>query len=286
MIEVNPLRSGQIGPVRTMDHGVYSAEAIAPTGEKIYMAMESLESFDREKWNRYRNMAILLTQGGECNYTIGSLTEIGSHLNDDTVLNKFLASHTFPDFWTSDSKRFEQLRDKLRDRKIALGSQKAEELKVVHHASCGMNVEKQTHVVYVSKVPITSRVNFVAQSKSFDFGSTVEKYGDLIMSVGVTIQDVVENRGIFRNPLSIVDGGYGSLAMMLHSFTCMVVKEAFPEVTTFKVRPLKKMGELFLNSLPKHLVTVNGIPGDQYNKGFDHEQAVLVPVEVLANLHT
>lgn len=150
-----------------------------------------------------------------------------------------------------------------------------------------MNVEKQTHVVYVSKVPVASRVNFLTQSQSFDFGSTVEMYGNLVMSVGVTIRDVVENRGIFRNPLSIIEGGHGSLAMMLHSFTCLVVKDVFPEVTTFKVRPLKKMGQIFLNSLPRHLVTVNGIQGDLYDKGFDHEQDVLVSVEVLASLtHT
>lgn len=287
MLDINSLRAGQIGSIQSIGNGVYTTDGIAPTGEKIYFVMESLESSDREKWDRYRNLAILLAQGAMHDCTIGSISEIGARLDDEAALNEFLATRKFPDFWTSDQKRFEQLLGKLRDRKIALGSPKAEELKVIHHASNGMNVEKQTHVAYVSKVPVADRVNFVSQTKSFDFGRTVEMYGDLIMSVGVTIKDVVENRGIFRNPLSIIDGGYGSLAMMLHSFTCLVVKEAFPEVTTFKVRPLKKMGDLFLNSLPKHLVTVNNIRGDLYDKGFDHEQDVLVSVEVLASLtHT
>jgi hypothetical protein len=53
----------------------------------------------------------------------------------------------------------------------------------------------------------------------------------------------------------------------------------------FKVRSLRKMGKLFLNSLPKDQVTVNGIPGHEYDKGFECEQDVRVPVEVLANLH-
>ena len=45
------------------------------------------------------------------------------------------------------------------------------------------------------------------------------------------------------------------------------------------------MGELFLNSLPKDQITVNGIRGDLYDKGFEHEQDVQVPVKVLASLH-
>jgi hypothetical protein len=122
-------------------------------------------------------------------------------------------------------------------------------------------------------------------AKSKGFSRYVDKYGDLIMSVGVTISDVVENRGIFRNPLSVIEGGYAGIAMMTHSFTCMAVENNWPEVKTFRVRPLKKMGELFLNSLPKDKVTVNGIHGDMYDKGFEREQDVRVPVEVLASLH-
>lgn len=61
------------------------------------------------------------------------------------------------------------------------------------------------------------------------------------------------------NPLCVVEGGYAGIAMMAHSFTCMAIENNWPEVTTFKVRPLKKMAEIFINSLPKDKVTVNGI---------------------------
>ena len=73
----------------------------------------------------------------------------------------------------------------------------------------------------------------------------------------------------------------GSILILHH----MVVEDNCPEVEMFRVRPLKKMGELFMNSLPKNRVTVNGIRGDVCDKGFEHEQDVRVPVEVLASLH-
>ncbi len=82
-----------------------------------------------------------------------------------------------------------------------------------------------------------------------------------------------------------VEGGYGGIAMMVHSFTCMAVQEYHPEVKIFKVRPLKKMGEIFLNALPKDKITVEGIQGDAYTGGFEQEKKVLVPVEILADLH-
>lgn len=281
--QFNTLRAGQIGPIEMICEGVYTAEAIAPAGEKMYFAMESIENFDKNKWDKYRNMAPLLVYGGCCDITIGRLTELGSRINDEIVLKEFLATRNLPDFWTSDQQRFEQLCGNLRERKIVDESPKAKELLTIPHASNGMNVEKQTHVVYVSKSPVTGRVKFAAQSQGFS--GCVDKYGDLIMSVGVTLSDVVENRGIFRNPLSVVEGGYGAISMMTHSFTCLVVEENYPEVKIFKVRPLKKMGELFLNSLPKDRITINGIRGDVYDKGFEQEQNVCIPVEVLASLH-
>lgn len=277
------LSPGQIGPVKAVCEGVFSAEAVAPTGEKVYFGIESLERFDREKWDCYRNTSILLVLGGLCDFTIGSFAEIGSHLHDEQALKAFLATRKMPDFWTSNPQKFEELCRKVRTRKIALGTPRGIELSVIPQASYGMKIETQTHIAYASKIPVTGRINLRTQYSHYQ--DIAEMYGDLIMSVGVKITDVVENRGIFRNPLSIVEGGFGSLAIMMHRFTCLVVKDNFPAVTTFEVRPLTKMGELFFNALPKHLITINGIQGDLYEGGFEKEKSVQVPVAVLASLH-
>ncbi|MBA3238225.1 MAG: hypothetical protein H0T62_07770 [Parachlamydiaceae bacterium] len=280
----NSLCPGQIGPIEPMGNGLYTANAIAPTGEKMYMGMESLENDDKNKWEYYKNSASFLVWGGICDMTIGSLAELGSRINDEISLKEFLLIQTNPKYWTSDQQKFEQLIAKLQERQIFVDSTKAKELSTIPYASNGINVSSQTHMVYVSKSPIIGRIQFDSHSKK-GFSGYLEKYDDLVLTVGVTISDIVENRGIFRNPWSVVEGGFGAISMMTHCFTCMVVEHNYPGVETFKVRPFKKMGELFMNSLPKDQTTVNGIPGDLYDRGFEYEQDVRVPVKVLANLH-
>ncbi len=277
---------GQIGPIKQVDDGVYMAEAIAPTGEKMYVAMEPLGE-DKLKWISYKIKASFLVNGGDFFKEIGSLVNLGSRINNEIILKEFLALYAHSDFWTGDTTRFEKLRIKLQERNIIAGSPKAKELLMIPHASNGLDVSLQTHMVYVSKSPITGRVHFTpsATCHPFSFGAYADQYEDLIMSVGVTIENVVENRGIFRNPLSVIDGGYGGIAMMIHSFTCMVVQDYYPFIETFKVRPLKKMGEIFFHSLPKEKITINGIFGDSYTDGFEQEHEFLVPVKVLASLY-
>lgn len=280
---VNALEPGKIGPVTRVCSTVFTAEGIAPSGEPIYFALETIENSDKTKWEAYKNSASNLVNGSCCDITFGSLVEIGSRASSRPELMEFLSTRHLPKYWSTDKSKFEQLLDKLKERHIVVESSKAKELETIPHASSGINLSKQTHIAYISKSPVTDRIHF--ESIATWYSGYVDKYSDLVMTVGVTISDVVENRGIFRNPLSVVEGGYSALSMMIHSFTCMVVEENWPSVETFRVRPLKKMGELFLNSLPKNQITVNGIPGDEYDGGFEYEQDVRVSVRVLADLH-
>ncbi|MBA2367747.1 MAG: hypothetical protein H0V82_01835 [Candidatus Protochlamydia sp.] len=279
----NNLSRGQIGPIKEIGSGLYTAEAIAPTGEQMYFAMEPIEDSDSKKWDIYRNTAASLIHGERGDSTIGSLTQLGSRINDENELNSFLLSCSYPEYWTSEKSLFKQLKENLLERKIVVDSPKAKELSMIPYASNGINVSKQTHIVYASKKPVLGRAVFKSPLKGF--GRYSDCYGSLIMCVGVTTSDIVENRGIFKNPLSVVEGGFGGISMMAHSFTCMAVENFFPLVTTFRVRPLKKMGEIFLASLPKDQVTVEGIRGDNYTGGFEFEKDVRVPVKVLASLH-
>lgn len=296
IIDWTDLKAGEIGPI-TMVDGIYTAIAIAPTGEQMYLAMEPFDA-DKFKWQRYKTAAQLLAQGGEfARYeTIGSLTRLGDHISRGGELKDCTANLQFPGFWTSDAERSGKLVSNLLKQKIVTGSSKAKELSTIPHASDGINLNEQTHMVYVSKSPITGRFKTTSyeQSKNLinnGFGAYVDSFGDIVMSVGVNIMEehqLVENRGIFRNPLSIIEGGYGGISMMLHSFTCMVAREHYPSIEQFLVRPLKRMGEIFVGSIPKKLLpqmTINGIPGDQYNEGFEQEKTVMAPVKILADLH-
>jgi hypothetical protein len=65
----------------------------------------------------------------------------------------------------------------------------------------------------------------------------------------------------------------------------MVSQKYFPLVSVFKVRPLKEMGELFFNSLPKEEIVVEGMRGNSYDGGFEYEKEIQAPIDILANLH-
>ncbi len=39
------LTTGQIGPIKQVNDGVYTAAALAPTGEQMYFAMESIREW-------------------------------------------------------------------------------------------------------------------------------------------------------------------------------------------------------------------------------------------------
>lgn len=281
------LSPGQIGQIEITPDGVFTAEGVAPTGERIYFAMEPLAD-DRKKWERYKDEVECIVKGGYPGCYIGSLLEIAARVNDEAALKGYLATQPLSDYWTSNQSKFEDLCAKLRERPMAAGSSKAKELSTIPHASDGLNVRQQTHMVYISKSPITGRFDNTRYAHyPRDFGGYMGCYGNLIMCVGSNIyqEGVVENRGIFRNPLSVVEGGYGGLAMMIHSFTCLTVEQIRPDVKSFRVRPLKKMGDIFMSSLPKEEIMVNGIRGDKYDKGFEYEQDVRVSLEILANLH-
>jgi hypothetical protein len=277
------LKPGQIGPIAEISSGLRIASAVASTGEKVYFAMESIEDSDKRKWTFYRQATAFLIHGGDDGRSVGSLLELADCDGNEHKEKEFLSRFPDSSFWSDNKQMFEQLKRQLRERKISSNTPKGKALLTLPQASNGMNVHSQTHVVYASKNPITCRAHFSSSQRNF--GKFVDRYSDLIMCVGVTISNIVENRGIFRNPLSIIDGGYGGIAMMMHSFTCMASKQSNPEIATFRVRPLKAMGELFMCSLSKEEITIDGIRGDQYAGGFESERDVRVPVDILANLH-
>lgn len=263
--------------------GVHHKSMITPSNDRIYFAMEKLEDHDKNKWIIYRNQANMLINGGCCDYNIGSLIDLATHIQSD--IDGFLASVPDSNFWLNPSVESESsIFNKLR--KSDITSKKAE-LMTIPQASYGMNIDTQTHIVYASKSPIIGRIRFNSKSKGFQ--KYMENYGDVIMSVGVTIgPHTVENRGIFRNPLSIIDGGYTGISMMMHKFTCMMVRELYPEISIFRVRPLKKMGEIFIYSLRKlesrENITVNNIHIDNYMGDSKSEIEILIPIDAMTDI--
>lgn len=274
------LSPGQIGPLTLVSDGVFCAEAIAPTGETMYLAIETLDYERRIAWKAYRNAANLMIRGAGG----GRLIEIASKVNDLEELNTFLNTQKNSQFWTSDNEIFDNLCRNLKKRPISQDDSRG--ISTIFIATA-IDINNQTHMVYASKTPITGHRRFTCTESTHTerFRNYVNDFGNIIMSVGVEINreyPVVENRGIFRNPLSIVEGGYGGISMMLHSFTCMAVKEVNPAVSRFYVRPKPKMEEIFLKAISEDKLQIVRVNEFGMEVG---EPDLSVGVDVLANLH-
>lgn len=158
---------------------------------------------------------------------------------------------------------------------------KYHELISITHASSGMNVRKQSHVVYATKTPVIEKFQD-RHSKKFGFPRFYEKYQDIIMSVGVNINvedGTVENRGIFRNPLSIIWNDYRGIAMLLHDFTCQTICQFFQSVHTFYVRPMQKMAAIMFNTLDKSKLTIDYEKALDFKKDFCCERVFSMPIQ-------
>ena len=59
------------------------------------------------------------------------------------------------------------------------------------------------------------------------------------------------NRGIFKNPLHIIDGEYKGLAMLLHGFSTTVIQMIFPEKECMEVSPIASMQYILYHTLPR-----------------------------------
>lgn len=238
----------------------------------IYLTMEPMHS----RWEVYVNSAnTLLSGGNDFIGTWGGILDLYKH----TTINDFLATRTYPSFWTEDTKLFEHILTQIRKCDFEKTSNKYKELLSITHASSGMNVRSQTHVVYASKCPVTIPFHLRESHKPRGFAHYYDLYQDIIMSVGVTInEEVVENRGIFRNPLSIISNDHRGIAMFLHTFTCRMVHQYFPQVSIFSVRPMEKMAQILFTTLPKGNLTIDGKKADDYDGDFICERRFMIPI--------
>ncbi len=77
-------------------------------------------------------------------------------------------------------------------------------------------------------------------------------YGDVLMCVGSQFghgKSWYSNRGIFRNPYSVIKNDYKGIAMVLHEFSGAVAKKFFPERTEMIVKPIASMQLIICETL-------------------------------------
>ena len=86
------------------------------------------------------------------------------------------------------------------------------------------------------------------------------RYRDILMCVGSQFSSnrkSFENRGIFRNPYSMIQKDYLGISMLVHGFTGAVVQKFFPERKEMVVRPIPSMQLIIFENLEPDDYTVN-----------------------------
>ncbi|WP_420420809.1 hypothetical protein [Simkania sp.] len=282
-----------IGNVTQVSEGVYTAEGTTANGEKIYFGIEQLD-FDTLYWEEYQKACKRLYDNSR-----GLLNYLGLYLNDDSKLaeikkdkkNYGLESHEFKEFV-----------QKMKQREVYKGGRRWETLQNTSGGaeSFKLMLKRGNFVAYVSKLPIKGRADFPESLEEYPWKlkEIYETCGDTLMTVGVRNIDVkpmFENRGIFRNPLSLIEGGYPNLSMQLHAFVGKAFKthinsnlgvNAKMYMTVF---PLKQMESILLKTVGRSRVSIDhDLPPELYleesSKRASGEKQLLISLDELASL--
>lgn len=285
-------KSVTIGPVSEVSPGVYTAEGKTEKGENIYFGMELIDNASREIWRDYSNAAYILSK---------FLQKIVSSLDDESKLKNLQQR---ADSGLSEEE-FKDLKIQFRKRGLHPQGRLAEAISDIPGGIDGFMIEPNmrgpfapaTYVAYISKTPITGPLALPkTESKKSNFKTFKEKYTNILMSVGVRLDSnkpLFENRGIFRNPCSVIEGGYSNISTQLHAFTGKVMKEYINqtlgdnEKLYMSVSPINNMKELLVEKIGlERIKTKEDIPEElRIISSGPFEEQFLISLEDLANLH-
>lgn len=277
-------KSVTIGPVSMVSVGIYTAEGRTEKGENIYFGMEMIDNTSREVWRDYSNAAYSLCDG--------ILRGMVRFLDDESKLKNLQQDSGLS------KEEFKDLAIQFRKRGLHPQGKLAEAISDIPGGIVGFMIESSlsgvfapaTYVAYISKMPITGPLSLPKTESNLKIFK--EKYKNILMSVGVRLDSsrpFFENRGIFRNPISVIEGGYSNIATQLHAFTGKVMKECVNQTLGDKqklymsVSPIKNMKELLVKKIGwERIKTKQDIPEELRIKSSGiGEQQFLISLEDL-----
>lgn len=281
-------KSVSISPVREVSTGVYTAEGRTEKGEKIYFGMELIDDTSRAIWRDYSTSAEKL-----CSGILGRMVRF---LDDENKLND-LRQYT-----GLSEEEFKDLTIQFRKRGLHSQGKLAKAFRDLKGGIVGFMIEPNlrgpfapaTYVAYISKTPITGPLS-IPQTKS-NLKLFKEQYQDILMSVGVRLDSsrpLFKNRGIFRNPFSVIEGGYSNISTQLHAFTGKVMQECVNqtlgdnEKLYMSVSPIDNMKEILVKKIGlDRIKTKKDIPSElRIESSGPFEAQFLIPLEDLVSIH-
>lgn len=231
---------------------LFTAECYSLAGEKIYVGMELVDE---------QNLlsAKLYGAGGR-----SLVREVA------TVLKRAMGGNQSLE---TTEKQLALLRIRNRDHvrelsekasAVDLYKNRGEQIMVaVHGASSGFypSAFGKHYITYASSLPIPQNGLFASLPSEYSGGNNEddflyffrENYGHLIMSVGTRLDndgESFENRGVVRNPISMLEGDFKEIAIpVVHGFSAVIAANEFGR-TRFKVHALPEMHKRFISVLP------------------------------------
>lgn len=204
----------QIVDIEPVVDGVYATETETLSGETVYLGIERLDTAAaRRNWIRYsESVGKLITDPS------GPLIRLGTSLAKGEDVYLLRRDKAFADM-TDD--QYDYLVMHMISREVYPKGARWEAFNGIRGGMASFDPYlAATYVAYVSKTPITGRLQ--APDRSLESYSEIHKaFGHILMTVGVSTKadhPVYEDRGIFRNPMSMIEGGYGGISTVLHVF--------------------------------------------------------------------
>jgi hypothetical protein len=240
-------------PYKKLGDNLFVAECYSPAGEKMYVGMELIEVKTLKSARLYacgtrsmvREVAGVFVRalGGDVppEETEKYLTILGIH-NRDNV---------------------RELTEKPRKSKFSISKNRgAEIMGALYGGTEGFSpsASGKHYFVYASSKPIPETGLLASLPDKFNgedydelLGFFKENYSHLIMSVISRLDDdgeSLENRGILRNPISILEGSFKEIAMpAIHGFSALVAANEFGRSQIF-VRAMGEMHNNLKSALP------------------------------------
>lgn len=249
---------------------VFIGQSITQSKELIYLRMELVTADNERSWAQYKASSVLMANSR----TRSVLTSIAANIYEskskdmaqayffnNSEGNTVLSRYGFTQF------EFQQFINHMGRMGFTPGSKKLDILKLNASGSQFMLTDSfypKTYIVYASKTPDFLITNVPIGEVTSSIKTFMTNYSDLIMTVGADFssESTVVNRGMSRNPLSVIDNTYKGIAMTMHGFVASVAKTYFPHMCTMTVKPVGFMQHILCSQLSSADISIDGMTFD------------------------
>ncbi|MCH9756933.1 MAG: hypothetical protein K0U37_07070 [Gammaproteobacteria bacterium] len=249
-----------------IEPNVFVGRSIAASGEPVYLRMELVTEENESHWRQYQAYSKMMSEGNGRSI-LPYLTYFikASLVGDDQVRYTFQdgSGRSYIEESGLSVEEFAQFITHLGENGFTSKTRKSAALAENSSGSNHMSISSlsgSSYIIFASKTPdfLIQEVSVIEPSSSIK--AFKSEYDNLLMTVGsdFSCPTSFHNRGISRNPLSVIDGTHKGLAMILHGFTAAVAKRFFPSKLHMRVKPVGAMQHLICTSFKPEEVTIEG----------------------------